>query len=330
MKSVSGIPLLKVENLYKKFPVQKNLLGKPKRFIPAVHDVSFEIFENEILGVVGESGSGKSTLCRLIMQLIAADKGSVFFNGLPILDKKSTLLLRKNVQMIFQDASDALNPRFSVEELLLEPLVIHNYKNAQQRKEKVHYLLDLVGLSKSDLGKYSHEFSGGQKQRIGIARALALSPKVVIADEPVSALDVSIQAQILKLFSDIQKELKISFLFVSHDLNVVRAMCQKVLILYLGKMVEFGNCQKIFMQPNHPYTKILIESILQINPSKKSQLKPIQGEIPNFLNIPSGCYFEPRCPYSTERCRKSYPPLEEKNNSLVACWHSDKVVKNSL
>ena len=334
MEQVFKKPLLKVKNLSKKFPINKNIFGKPTGYIPAISGVNFDIFENEILGVVGESGSGKSTLCRLVMQLITADEGDIWLDGELISQPKKNLAFRQNMQMIFQDSSDALNPRFSAEELILEPLVIHQYKDKLARKKRVHYLLDLVGLSQSDLGKYSHEFSGGQKQRIGIARALALSPKIIIADEPVSALDISIQVQILKLFSDIQKEFKMSFLFISHDLNVVRKMCQKILILYLGKIVELGDCKDIFVSPNHPYTQVLINSILQPDPNKKKQIKPIVGEIPSFLNLSRGCYFEPRCLYSSDCCKKAYPPLEEKmgykKKSLVACWHSDKIKQNFL
>jgi oligopeptide/dipeptide ABC transporter ATP-binding protein len=330
--TLKNTPLLEVKNLCKKFPIHKSLLGRPKQFIPVVEKVSFELFENEIIGVVGESGSGKSTLCRLIMQLIPADSGEIWFQGECISHLKAKQnFLRKNMQMIFQDTQDALNPRFTAEELVIEPLVIHRYKNKEERKKRVRYLFDLVGLSKGDLGKYAHEFSGGQKQRIGIARALALSPKVVVADEPVSALDISIQSQILKLFSDIQKELKISFLFISHDLNVVRKMCQRTLILYLGKIVEFGDCEQIFSNPQHPYTKILIDSILQISPHQKFSIKPIEGEIASFTNLPEGCYFAPRCRYKSSECQV-YPPLKKKKtptgSALVACWNSDKIAQN--
>ncbi len=325
------VPLLKVENLSKQFFTKRSLFGKPKEFIPVVDKVSFELFENEILGIAGESGSGKSTLCRLIMNLIAPDSGSIWFDNQEICKNS---MLRKNIQMIFQDASDSLNARFTVQELISEPLVIYKVGNQQEQKKKVAYLLDLVGLSKNDLGKYIHEFSGGQKQRIGIARALALSPKIIIADEPTSALDVSIQAQILSLFHNIQTELKISFIFVSHDLHAISLLSQRILVLYLGKVVELGEREEVFCNSQHPYTQILIDSVLRFHPNKKKLLKPIQGEITNFSHLPQGCYFQSRCPYKTTKCERQYPPLEQKifqkgKEVFAACWNSKQACRTA-
>ena len=319
--------LLKVENLQKKFGIKKGILGKTTNFIYAVDQVSFSLQENQTLGIVGESGSGKSTLCRLILQLINSDKGKIWLEDKEITNLSFRQLkpIRKKMQMIFQDPSDSLNPKMNLLELIEEPLVIYKIKDKAYRYKEVKKLLDLVGLPSSATKKYIHEFSGGQKQRVGIARALALSPKLIIADEPVSALDVSVQAQILNLLKSIQEETKISYLLVSHDLNVIRFMSQNVLVMYLGRVIESGNCDNIFKQPQHPYTKTLIDSILNIK--KKKELKPIKGEIPNFLALPKGCYFNPRCEYATQKCRQQYPPFEKKNSKAinderVACWHN--------
>ena len=319
--------LLKVENLQKKFGIKKGILGKTTNFIYAVDQVSFSLQENQTLGIVGESGSGKSTLCRLILQLINSDKGKIWLEDKEITNLSFRQLkpIRKKMQMIFQDPSDSLNPKMNLLELIEEPLVIYKIKDKAYRYKEVKKLLDLVGLPSSATKKYIHEFSGGQKQRVGIARALALSPKLIIADEPVSALDISVQAQILNLLKSIQEETKISYLLVSHDLNVIRFMSQNVLVMYLGRVIESGNCNNIFKQPQHPYTKTLIDSILNIK--KKKELKPIKGEIPNFLALPKGCYFNPRCEYATQKCRQQYPPFEKKNSKAinderVACWHN--------
>ena len=248
--------ILRVENLSKKFPVRKNILAKTRQWIAAASEINFQLFRNETLGLVGESGSGKSTICRLLMSLIKPDKGKIWLENKELTQMSFSQLkpYRKKIQMIFQDPSDSLNPRFTIQELIAEPLVIHKVGDRTSRQKRVAELLNYVGLAKSSLEKYAHEFSGGQKQRVGIARALALAPKLIIADEPVSSLDVSIQAQILNLLKEVQKELQISYLFVSHDLNVIRYMSQKLIVLYLGKIVEMGDSHSIFTRPQHPYT----------------------------------------------------------------------------
>ena len=273
--------LLKVENLQKKFGIKKGILGKTTNFIYAVDQISFSLQENQTLGIVGESGSGKSTLCRLILQLINSDKGKIWLEDKEITNLSFRQLkpIRKKMQMIFQDPSDSLNPKMNLLELIEEPLVIYKIKDKAYRYKEVKKLLDLVGLPSSATKKYIHEFSGGQKQRVGIARALALSPKLIIADEPVSALDVSVQAQILNLLKSIQEETKISYLLVSHDLNVIRFMSQNVLVMYLGRVIESGNCDNIFKQPQHPYTKTLIDSILNIKKKKSSNLSKAKFRI---------------------------------------------------
>ena len=324
--------ILRVENLSKKFPVRKNILAKTRQWIAAASEINFQLFRNETLGLVGESGSGKSTICRLLMGLVKPDKGKIWLENEEMTQMSFSQLkpYRKKIQMIFQDPSDSLNPRFTIQELIAEPLVIHKVGDRTSRQKRVAELLNYVGLAKSSLEKYAHEFSGGQKQRVGIARALALAPKLIIADEPVSSLDVSIQAQILNLLKEVQKELQISYLFVSHDLNVIRYMSQKLIVLYLGKIVEMGDSHSIFTRPQHPYTQVLINSILKNSPKKRKKLKPIVGEVDDFLSLPSGCYFHPRCLYSDEKCRENYPPLveknvEKKNSQFAACWHSEKI-----
>ncbi len=328
--------ILRVENLSKKFPVQKNILTKTSHWIAAASDISFKLSQNETLGLVGESGSGKSTICRLLMNLIKPDKGKIWLENEEITHKSFSQLKphRKKMQMIFQDPSDSLNPRLTIQELIAEPLVIHKVGDASFRQKQIKKLINYVGLAKSSLEKYAHEFSGGQKQRIGIARALALSPKLIIADEPVSSLDLSIQSQILNLLKTIQEELQMSYIFVSHDLHVIRFMSQKLIVLYLGKIVEMGDSHSIFNHPQHPYTQVLIHSILKHSPKERKKLKPIQGEIGDFIALPSGCYFHPRCPYSDEKCRTNYPPLEDKirekkkkNEQWAACWYSKKIKK---
>ncbi len=328
--------VLRVHNLSKKFSLKKNILAKTSRWITAASGINFQLLSKETLGLVGESGSGKSTICRLLMNLIKPDEGEIWLENEEITHKSFSQLkpYRKKMQMIFQDPSSSLNSRFTVQELITEPLVIHKIGDAIFRQKRVLELINYVGLAKSSLEKFAHEFSGGQKQRIGIARALALSPKIIIADEPVSSLDVSIQAQILNLLKTIQEELQMSYLFVSHDLNVIRFMSQKLIVLYLGKIVEMGDSHSIFTNPKHPYTQVLINSILKNSPKQRKKLKPLVGEVGDFLSLPSGCYFHPLCPYSDEKCRESYPPLENKNSErkigkkkeqFAACWHSKKI-----
>ncbi|MGK0289861.1 MAG: oligopeptide transport system ATP-binding protein [bacterium] len=317
------VPILDVQNVSKFFPVKKGIFQRTKQYIKAVQKVSLQIFPNETLGLVGESGSGKSTLGRVIMQLLSASEGKVYFldHELTKLSFSQMANFRQKMQMIFQDPMDSLNARFNIEQIIEEPLLINKVGTSEERKKRVSELMILVGLNPEWVTRYPHEFSGGQRQRIGIARALALSPQLIIADEPVSALDVSIQAQILNLMLDLQNELGVSFLFISHDLHVIRHICDRVAVMYLGQIVELTDSQKIYENPAHPYTKALIESIPNPDPRKKQDFQAIQGEIPSPINPPSGCHFHPRCPKAADKCKKDEPQLELITEThQVACF----------
>lgn len=317
-------PILQVKNLCKYFPIKSGILQRTTAHIKAVDDISLYVKENETLGLVGESGSGKSTLGRAILQLQLAESGSVKFMGQELvgLSFRKMRNIRQKMQMIFQDPMDSLNSRFTVEELITEPLEINKIGTRQSRRAKALELMDIVGLQKTALHRYPHEFSGGQRQRIGIARTLALSPKLIIADEPVSALDVSIQAQVLNLMQDLQDEMGLSFLFISHDLQVVRHISDRLAVMYLGRIVEIGDSEAIYNSPQHPYTKALLASIPSPDPSKRQTFQAIAGEIPSPINPPSGCHFHPRCVHATEQCRQTMPelkPTEQDPERLSAC-----------
>lgn len=323
--------LLEINNLKKFFPVKDGIFLSTRQYIQAVNDVSFYLKNGETLGLVGESGSGKSTIARLIMQLIKADSGEVLFQGTDLakLSFQAMKPYRRNIQMIFQDPMESLNPRFTIQQIIREPLEINGLGSKKEQDAKVEELLDLVGLQPDSLLKFPFEFSGGQRQRIGIARALALSPELLIADEPVSALDISIQAQILNLLNDLKKELNISYLFISHDLNVIRHISDRMIVLYLGKLVESAPSDELYHSPRHPYTQGLIRSIPQPNPFETKEFEAVQGEIPSPINPPSGCYFHPRCPYAEELCREKQPELITLENSerQVACHFHEKIAK---
>ena len=317
-------PVLEVKNLTKKFPVREGILQRVKHHVHAVSDVSLKIYEKDTLGLVGESGSGKSTLGRLIMQLIKPDKGQVKFQNqeLTTLSFNKIKKIRKGMQMIFQDPMDSLNSRFTIEQIISEPLEISTSNSRLKNIKKVHELLDVVGLTKSILNRYPHEFSGGQRQRIGIARSLALSPKLIIADEPVSALDVSIQAQILNLLVDLQKEFGVSYLFIAHDIHVIRFISKRIAVMYLGRIVEITESTRIKNNPKHPYTKALFLSVPYPDPSTKQDFNAIQGEIPSMLNPPKGCSFHTRCPNVMEICKIDLPLLrfiDNEKKHQVAC-----------
>lgn len=293
------------------------------RFLHAVDGVNLEIPEGKTLGVVGESGCGKSTLGRVVMGLLPATSGEIHFDGQDIVkcSKREFKEVRKKVQMIFQDPYSSLDPRMSIYELIAEPLIQnHVCANRTEILDRVQKLMDTVGLAQRYINSYPHELDGGRRQRIGIARALALNPKFIVCDEPVSALDVSIQAQIINLLEQMQREYDLTYLFISHALSVVRHISDRVMVMYLGRMVEFGNTDELFENPLHPYTQALLSAAPQPDPDVKINRVVLEGEVPNPANPPTGCHFHPRCRYCTEQCRKKAPPMTEVNGRQVACW----------
>ena len=320
-------PILKVEGLKTYFPVGGGLFGK-KQVVKAVNDVSFEVMEHETFGLVGESGCGKSTLGRTLVKIYEPTEGKIEFMGKDITKLNGSEMqdFRRNVQMIFQDPYASLNPRMTVGEIIREPMEIHNIGTPKERDEKVASLLETVGLKPDHVRRYPHEFSGGQRQRISIARTLALDPKFIVCDEPISALDVSIQAQIINLLERIQRERGISYLFIAHDLGAVKHISNRIGAMYLGSLVEIGSSDDLYHHPLHPYTQALLASIPIPDPKRMRERKKeeINGEIPSPLDIPSGCPFRTRCPYATERCAQERPQLRQVGNSKVACHLYDK------
>ena len=314
-------PLLKVEGLKKYFPIHKGIFLKKAGNVHAVDDLSFEINPGETLGIVGESGCGKSTLAKTLIKLYEPTEGKIYFEDSDIstLNKDELKKLRSDFQMIFQDPFSSLDPRLTVQAILTEPFEIHKIGQRRERIEWAKELLDQVGLPQSALGRYPHEFSGGQRQRLGIARAIALKPKLILCDEPVSALDVSVQSQILNLLVELQEKLNLSYLFIAHDLSVVKYISDKIAVMYLGKIVEIGDTQEVYKNPKHPYTKALMDSIPLPDPSKRSELKSLDGEVPSPINPPKGCYFHPRCPYAQEKCKKERPILQGSDKQRFSC-----------
>lgn len=313
--------LLQVKNLIKYFPIESS-----NDVVKAVDDVSFDILEGETLGLVGESGCGKSTIGKCILRLIEPTNGEVWFEGKNILslDRKELRELRRQMQIIFQDPYSSLNPRLSVYSIVSEPLRIHRIGNKKERKEIVADLLKKVGIDPEYMWRYPHEFSGGQRQRIGIARALALRPKLIICDEPVSALDVSVQAQVINLLQDLQEEFGLTYLFISHGLAVVRHISDRVAVMYLGKIVEIAPAAELYGNPLHPYTKALLSAIPVPDPKIERKRIILQGDVPTPINPPSGCRFRTRCPIATEECSVITPDLKEiEKNHFVACIHTD-------
>ena len=320
-------PLLSLKHVSKTFPVGKTILGKPDKFVHAVNDVSFDVYKGETFSIVGESGCGKSTTGRLINHLLTPDNGEVKFMGQEIshLTQDQMRPLRKDVQMIFQDPAGSLNPRMRVEDLIAEPLLIHTDMSKAERMEVVHELLGIVGLSPKHAKRYPHEFSGGQKQRIGIARALTVKPKLIIADEPISALDVSIQAQILNLMQDLQEQMGLTYIFITHDLSVVNHFANDIAVMYLGQLIEKAPSVTLFDNPVHPYTKALLSAIPVPSLRKKRQRVMLKGEISSPINPKPGCRFAVRCPYATDRCRTEEPKLVEiEKDHFVACHLTEK------
>ena len=312
MSETGATPLLVVDELKKHYPVRGGMWGRTIGTIRAVDGVSFSVMKGQTLGLVGESGCGKSTLGRTLMRLEEPTGGRVSFEGrdLAHASRQELFGLRRDIQMVFQDPYSSLNPRMTVGEIVREPLVVHRIGTKAQQLERVRSLLETVGLTGEMLGRYPSEFSGGQRQRIGVARALALNPKLVIADEPVSALDVSVQSQVLNLMVRLQRELGLTYVFISHDLSVVEHVSDSVAIMYLGRIVERGPVQQIFGRPAHPYTRALIQAIPSGNPRLRREAAPLEGETPSPMSPPAGCAFSSRCPFAIDACRQVVPPLE--------------------
>jgi oligopeptide/dipeptide ABC transporter ATP-binding protein len=315
--------LVEIRDLKKHFLVSKGFFRQNTRVLKAVDGVSFNISQGETLGLVGESGCGKSTLGRTILKLYDPTEGTIGYDGadLTSLSQAQMRPLRRKMQIIFQDPYASLNPRMTVENILGEPLTIHGlYKGKSERKERIEQLLDLVGLRTDMAGRYPHEFSGGQRQRIGIARALAVDPKFIVCDEPVSALDVSIQAQIINLMQDLQEQLGLTYLFIAHDLMVVKHISTRVAVMYLGNIVELSSASELYEAPKHPYTKALLSAVPLPDPGRKKSRIVLKGEIPSPMNPPPGCKFNPRCPVAMDICRVEVPPLVSIGPSRsVAC-----------
>ncbi len=315
--------ILTVSDLTKTFTIKsKKVMGKPS-YLKAVNHVSFEVKEGETLGIIGESGCGKSTLGKLILNLIPATSGSVKFDGKDVyhLPAQEMKALRNQMNMIFQDPYSSLDPRKTAAYSIEEPMIIHNIGTEQERKERVNELLRVVGLDEYHGIRFPHEFSGGQRQRINIARALALNPKLLVCDEPVSALDVSVQAQVINLLKELKEKMKLTYIFISHDLGVVKYISDRIVIMYLGTVVEVGDSATIYENPIHPYTKALFSAIPPASPLEKKEKIKLTGEIPSPLNMPKGCAFCTRCPYATDRCRNEIPTLKNVDDRhQVACF----------
>lgn len=340
-----GRILLDVQNLVKHFPIRGGILQRVQAWVKAVDDVSFHIYEGETLGLVGESGCGKTTVGRTVLRLIPATSGSVMFDGQNIFDMNAKQLkkLRRDMQIIFQDPYTSLDPRMPVGESIAEGLRIHTDKTSQQRYDVVVEMLSRVGMRADHARRYPHEFSGGQRQRIGIARALALNPKFIVCDEPVSALDVSIQAQVLNILRDLQKDFGLTYLFIAHNLSVVEHFSDRVGVMYLGKMVEMASRDDLYANPIHPYTQALMSAIPIPDPTLKRQRILLEGDVPSPINPPTGCHFHTRCPLAFDKCAQEEPPFKDYGNEhYAACWLAetgeegaskitlDKITKNNI
>ena len=318
----AGEPLLNVRNLKKYFPIRRGVLSRVTAYVKAVDDISFEINRGETLGLVGESGCGKTTAGRSILRLIEPDAGSVRFDGVDLrgLSKKDLRRKRRDMQLIFQDPYASLNPRMTIRTIVGEPFAIHRLASGLDREHRVADLLKTVGLDPAVMNRYPHEFSGGQRQRIGIARSLALKPKLVVADEPVSALDVSIQAQIINLLADLQQQFGLTYLFISHAIPVIEHISSHIGVMYLGKLVELGTSAQICLAPRHPYTQALLSAVPIPDPSAKKTRVVLRGDVPTPINPPSGCRFHTRCPIAVDRCKVEEPELRKiEEGRDVAC-----------
>jgi oligopeptide/dipeptide ABC transporter ATP-binding protein len=322
--------LLDVKNLNMHFPIRGGLFKRQVGSVFAVNDVSFQLAEGETFGVVGESGCGKSTLGRAIVRIYQPTSGEILFRGQNIahLDSKGLKNFRKEIQMVFQDPYASLNPRKPIFEILEEPFLLHGLGNAKERRAQVGELMQLVGLRTTDMNKFPHEFSGGQRQRIGIARALALRPSLIVCDEAVSALDVSIQAQIINLLIDLQKQLKLTYIFISHDLNVVRYISDRVAVMYLGRLMEVAESATMYERPAHPYTRALMASAPKPDPRRTIKPAVLEGDVPSPSRPPMGCPFHTRCPYAIALCKEQLPPLlplGSDTKHLVACHRAQEL-----
>ncbi|WP_373603094.1 peptide ABC transporter ATP-binding protein [Aggregatibacter sp. HMT-949] len=323
---LSEMPLLRAVGLKKYYPVKKGLFAKPQQ-VKALDGISFRLERGKTLAIVGESGCGKSTLGRLLTMIEEPTEGELYYNGHNFLekDKATKALRRKKIQIVFQNPYASLNPRKKIGSILEEPLIINTKLSAKERREKVLLMMAKVGLRPEFYNRYPHMFSGGQRQRIAIARGLMLEPDIVVADEPVSALDVSVRAQVLNLMMDLQSELGLSYVFISHDLSVVEHIADEVMVMYLGRCVEQGSSEQIFANPQHPYTQALLSATPRLSPYLRRQRIKLTGELPSPINPPQGCAFNPRCWKATEKCREAQPKLEQyPDGKLIACFHVDR------
>ena len=330
MSATETKPLLSVRHLSKKFPVGKDFFGRANKFVHAVNDVSFDIMPGETFSLVGESGCGKSTTSRLINHLIKPNEGEILFEGKDVakLSEKEVRPLRAEMQMVFQDPYGSLNPRMKVQDIISEPLLVHTKMSKGERLKKAQELLEVVGLSATHGERYPHEFSGGQRQRIGIARALSLEPKLIVCDEPISALDVSIQAQVVNLLKRLQQQMGLSYLFITHDLSMVRQISNRIAVMYLGSLVEIADSEDIYIKNRHPYTKALLSAIPIADPTIERERKRIllQGDVPSPVNLPQGCNFCNRCPYATQLCKERKPQLREiEPGHFTACHRAEEM-----
>jgi len=334
--SNNGDTILQVRDLKTHFPVRQGVLSRVKTWVKAVDGVSFKVRRGKTLGLVGESGCGKTTVGRTILRLIPATGGNVLFDDIDVfkLGRKELRSLRRNMQIIFQDPIGSLNPRMNVGAIVGEALSVHGIARGKERERLVGELLEKCGLSPSHMSRYPHEFSGGQRQRIGIARALALNPQLIICDEPVSALDVSIQSQILNLLDDLQAQMGLSYLFIAHNLAVIKHFSDDVAVMYLGKIVEIASADAIYRNPKHPYTQALLSAIPEPDPKTSRSRIVLGGEVPSPMNPPTGCAFNPRCPLAVDRCRTETPILVQhagcEENHLSACHRADEIAPNTL
>jgi oligopeptide/dipeptide ABC transporter ATP-binding protein len=325
--AVATKTLMEIKHLKKYFPVNQGIMSRLKRedrpVVKAVDDVNFSIYSGETLALVGESGCGKSTTGRSLLRLIEPTEGTVLFEGKDVLKLSGEELkkTRRDMQIVFQDPYASLHPRMTVREIISEPLYIHNIGTKAEREKRVEFLMDKVGLSQKVKNRFPHEFSGGQRQRIGIAKALALNPKLVICDEPVSALDVSVQAQVINLFKDLQKEFSLTYLFISHDLSVINHISDRVGVMYLGKLVEIAETSELFDRPAHPYTQALLSARPMIHQKDRLERIILEGELPTPLNPPKGCRFHTRCPFKMERCEVEEPVMKEIGAKHQAACH---------
>lgn len=326
-------PILEIKNLKKYYPITQGIFRRTVGHVKAVDDVTFDVPQAEVMGLVGESGCGKTTLGHCILRGHEPTAGSILYNDHELgqidianADVKTLRLVRRRVQMIFQDPFSSLNPRMTVKEIIAEPLYLNKVATGKEAEDRVAYLLRLVGLRPEHMTRFPHAFSGGQRQRIGIARALALNPNMIVADEPVSALDVSIQAQTLNLLRELQQEFDLSILFIAHDLSVVEHISDRVTVMYVGKVVETAPVDKLFYEPQHPYTEALLSNVPKPNPLAKKDRILLRGEVPSAANPPSGCAFHPRCQYAKDICKHEIPPLKEvAPEQKVACHFADEL-----